>query len=55
MSEQINKPIIHGAIKCGMVEEVKEIFFLRNLTWFEKQKTSDGVTREFLGVRECLL
>jgi hypothetical protein len=36
-------------LKCGMVEEVKEIFFLKNLIRLEKQKTSDGVTREFLG------
>jgi hypothetical protein len=35
-------------LKCGIVEEVKEIFFLWNLIGLEK-KTSNGVTREFLG------
>jgi hypothetical protein len=35
-------------LKCGIVEEVKEIFFLWNLIGLEK-KTSNGLTREFLG------
>jgi hypothetical protein len=41
-------------LKCCMVEEAKEILFLRNMVGLEMQKNIDELSRDFSGVSEYL-